>query len=172
MVNPKKAEKLKKDKEKLNGKQSGKKHTNNTNDSSPASPKKPCLLHDTRSHTTEECKVVKELISCMKAMYEMQDPAKCAKKHKQWKSKKAPTCKEINELVAESVKKSMKEIFDAHTKTLKKCNREDTNSDSDLEPEQYHMEDAGLDLKEVNVSENFALSDLCGCPQNVKKLTS
>ena len=62
-VNPKKAEKSKKDKEKSNGKQSGKKRTNSTNDSSPASAKKPCLLHGTRSHTTEECKVVKEQIS-------------------------------------------------------------------------------------------------------------
>ena len=31
------------------------------------------------------------------------------------------------------------------------------------------MEDAGLDLKEVNVSENFALSDLRGCPQKHQK---
>ena len=102
-------------------------------------------------------------------MYEAQDPAKHAKKHKEWKSKKAPTCKEINELVAESVKKSVKGFFDAHSETLKKCNHEDTNSDSDLESEQYHMEDAGLDLKEVNVSENFALSDLCRCPQKCQK---
>ena len=42
LENPKKVEKSKKDKEKLNGKQSGKKRTNNTNDSSPASAKKPC----------------------------------------------------------------------------------------------------------------------------------
>ena len=103
-VNSKKLEMLKKDKEKSNGKQSGKKCTNNTNKSSPASAKKICLLHGTRSHTTEECKVVKEQISHMKAMYEAQDPAECAKKCKEWKSKKAPTCKEINELVAESVK--------------------------------------------------------------------
>ena len=116
--------------------------------------------------------MVKEQISHMKAMYNVQDPAKCAKKCKEWNSKKAPTCKKINELVAESVKKSVKEIFDAHSETLKKCNCKDTNSDSDLEPEQYHMEDARLDLKEVNVSENFALSDLCGHPQKCKKLTS
>ena len=84
---------------------------------------------------------------------------------KEWKLKEAPTHKEINELVAESVKKSMKEIFNAHTKTLKKRNCEDSNSNSDLEPEQYHMEEVRLDLKEVNVSENFALSDLRGHPQ-------
>ena len=97
-------------------------------------------------------------------MYEAQDPAEHAKMHKEWMSKKAPTCKEINELVAESVKKSVKKIFDAYSETLNKHNREDTDSDSDLEPEQYHMEDARLDLKEVNVSENFALSDLRGRP--------
>ena len=64
--------------------------------------------------------------------------------------------------MAESVKKSVKEIFDAHAKTLKKHNHEDTDSDSDLEPEQYHMEEVSLDLEEVNVSENFALSNLRG----------
>ena len=72
-------------------------------------------------------------------------------------------------MVAESIKKSVKEIFDTHAKTLKKCNRKDTDSDSDLEPEQSHMEEVSLDLKEVNVSENFALSDLCGCPQKHQK---
>ena len=108
--------------------------------------------------------MVKEQISRMKMMYEAQDLAKCAKKQKEWKSKKAPTCKEINKLVAESIKKSVKEIFYAHSETLMKHNCKDTDSDSDLEPEQYHMEDARLDLEEVNVSENFALSDLRGCP--------
>ena len=134
---------VKKDKEKSNGKQSGKKHINNTNKSSPASAKKSCLLHGTRSHTTEEYKVVKGQISCMKAMYDAQDLAKCAKKHKEWKLKKAPTRDEINKMVAENVKKSVKEIFDAHAKTLKKCNCEDTISGSDLEPEQYHMAGRG-----------------------------
>ena len=163
-VNPKKAEKLKKDKEKSNGKQSGKRHTNNTNDSSPASANKLCLLHGTHSHTTEECKVVKEQVSRIRVMYDVQDLAKCAKKCKEWKSKKTPTCDEINKMVAESVKKSVKEIFDTHVETLKKCNRKDTDSDSDLELEQYHMEEVVLDLEEVNVSENFALSDLCRHP--------
>ena len=74
---------------------------------------------------------------------------------------KAPTHDEINEMVAESVKKSVKEIFETHMKTLKKCSHEDTNSDSDSEHEHYCMEDVGLDLKDVNVSETFALSDLC-----------
>ena len=161
--------KLKKDKEKLNGKQSGKKCANSTNDSSPASAKKPCLLHGTCSHTTEECKVVKEQISHMKAMYDAQDPAECAKKCKEWKSKKAPTHDEINKMVAESIKKSVKEIFDTHAKTCKKCNCEDTDSDSNLELEQYHMEEVSLDLEEVNVSENFSLSDLRGRPQKCQK---
>ena len=135
----------------------------------PLPSKKPCLLHGTCSHTTEECKVVKEQISCMKVMYDVQDLAKCAKKHKEWKLKKAPTLNEINKMVVENIKKSVKEIFDAHTKTLKKRNCEDTNSDSDLEPEQYHMEEVGLDLEEVNVSENLALADLCRCPQKCQK---
>ena len=57
-------------------------------------------------------------------------------------------------------------------KTLKKRNREDTNSDSDLENENYRMEDVGLDLKDVNASKIFALSDLCRPPQKCQKIDS
>ena len=110
LANSKKLEMSKKDKEKSNGKQLGKKCTNNTNKLSPASAKKLCLLHGTHSHTTEKCKVVKEQISHMKAIYKAQDLAEHAKKCKAWKLKKAPTCKEINEMVAESVK-SLWSIF-------------------------------------------------------------
>ena len=168
----KKSETSKKDADKTNGKQSGKKHANTTNESLPVSAKKPCLLHGTHSlhsHTTDECKVMKEQAQQMKAMYDMQNPVECTKKHKEMKAKKAPTHDEINEMVAESVKKSVKEMFKAHIKTLKKCSREDTNSDSDLENEHYHMEDVGLDLEEVSVSETFALSDLCRPPQKCQK---
>ena len=108
----------------------------------------------------------------MKAMYEVHTPMECTKKCKEMKAKKAPTQDEINEMVAESVKKSMKEIFETHVKDLKKCSCEDTNSDSDSENEHYHMEDVSLDLENINVSETFALSDLRGPPKNVKKLTN
>ena len=66
--------------EKSNGKHSGKKHTNSTNDSLPVSAKKPCLLHGTCSHTTDECKVVKEQSKHLKAMYNVQTLAEHAKK--------------------------------------------------------------------------------------------
>ena len=66
--------------------------------------------------------------------------------------------------MAESVKKSVKEIFDAHSKTLKKHNHEETDSDSDLEPEQYHMEDAGLDILHCLICADIH--------ENIKKLTS
>ena len=129
MEKPKKLEASKKDSEKSNGKHSGKKHANTTNKSLPVSAKKPCLLHGTHSHTTDECEVMKEQAERMKAMYRVQTPAECAKnKHKEWKAKKAPTCNKINEMVAESVKKSVKEIFDTHMKTLRKCSHEDTDS--------------------------------------------
>ena len=72
-------------------------------------------------------------------------------------------------MVAESVKKSVKEIFETHIKDLKKHSRKDTNSDSDSENEHYHMEDVGLDLEDINVSETFALSDLCSPPQKHQK---
>ena len=54
----KKLETPKKDTEKSNGKHSGKKHANTTNESLPVSAKKPCLLHGTCSHTTDKCKVM------------------------------------------------------------------------------------------------------------------
>ena len=60
-------------------------------------------------------------------------------------------------------------MFETHIKNLKKYSRKDTDSDSDSENEHYHMEDVGLNLKEVNVSETFALSDLCRPPQKCQK---
>ena len=56
----KKLETSNKNLEKSNGKCSGKKRANSTNKSLPVSAKKPCLLHGTRSHTTNQCKVIKE----------------------------------------------------------------------------------------------------------------
>ena len=85
------------------------------------------------------------------------------------KAKKAPTRNEINNMVVENVKKSVKEILETHVETLKKHSRGDTNSDSDLENEHYCMEDVSLDLEEVNVSETFALSDLHRPPQKHQK---
>ena len=63
---------------------------------------------------------------------------------------------------------SVKEIFKTHMKTLKKHNQEDT--DSDLENENYCMEDVSLDLEDVNASETIALSDLCRPPQKCQKI--
>ena len=147
MEKSKKLDTSNKSSEKSNGKHSGKKHTNSTNDSSPVSAKKLCLLHGTRSHTTDKCKVVKEQIQCMKVIYDVQTLAEHAKKQKEVKAKKAPTHDEINNMVVENVKKSVKEIFETHMETLKKCSRGDTNSNSDSENEHYHMEDVGLDSK-------------------------
>ena len=95
-------------------------------------------LNSYLSHTTDKCKVMKEQAQQMKAMYEVQTPTECTKKHKEWKAKKAPTHDEINEMVAESVKKSVKEIFETHMKTPKKCSCEDTDSNSDSEHEHCH----------------------------------
>ena len=75
----------------------------------------------------------------------------------------------FNKMVAENIKKSVKEIFETHMKALKKHNHEDTDSDSDSEHENYCMEDVGLDLKDVNASETIALSDLCRPPQKCQK---
>ena len=166
----KKLEMLKKDADKPNVKQSGKKCANTANESLPVSAKKPCLLHGTHSHTTDVCKVMKEQAQQMKAMYDAQNLVECAKKCKEMKAKKAPTCDKINKMVAESVKKSVKEMFETHIKkTLKKCSHKDTDSNKDSENEHYHMEDVGLDLKEVNASGTIALSDLHRPPQKHKK---
>ena len=83
--------------------------------------------------------------------------------------RRLPVAMKFNKMVAESVKKSVKEMFETHVKTLKKCSHEDTDSDSDSENEHYHVEDVSLDLKEVNVSETFALSDLRKHPKKCQK---
>ena len=59
----------------------------------------------------------------------------------------------------------MKEIVKTHMTSLKKCNHEDTDCDSDSEHECYCMEDVGLDLKDVNEREILALSNLHRPPQ-------
>ena len=99
---------------------------------------------------------MKDQAEKMMAMYKAQTPVECAKKCPEWKAKKAPSHDEINEMVAESVKKSVKEIFQTRMKTLKERNHKHTNSDSDLEHEKYCIEDVSLDLQDVNVSETFA----------------
>ena len=72
----KKLEALKKDSEKCNGKHSGKKHTNTTNELLPVSTKKPsCLLHGTHSHTTDECEVMKEQAERMKVTWHKLPPS-------------------------------------------------------------------------------------------------
>ena len=88
---------------------------------------------------------------------------------KSGRPRRLPVVMKFNKMVAENVKKSVKEIFQTHIKTLKKHNCEDTNSNSDLENENYCMEDVGLDLEDVNASETIALSDLCRPPQKHQK---
>ena len=80
-----------------------------------------------------------------------------------------PVVMKFNKMVAKKIKKSVKEIFETHMKTLKKCNSEDTDSDSDSKHEFYHMEDVGIDLEDVNASKTVALSDLCRPPQKCQK---
>ena len=46
-----------------------------------------------------------------------------------------------------------------HVTILKKSNCENTDSNSDLEYENYCMEGVGLDLKDISASETIALSD-------------
>ena len=73
-------------------------------------------------------------------------------------------------MVVENVKKSVKENFETHVETLKKCSHGDTDSNSDSENEHYRMEDVGLDLKEVNVSEPLHCLICADLHKNVKKL--
>ena len=89
---------------------------------------------------------------------------------KNGRPRRLPVAMKFHKMVAKKIKKSVKEIFETHVETLKKCSHRDNNSDSDLENEHYHTEDVSLDLKEVNVSESFALSDLRRPPQKCQKL--
>ena len=75
----------------------------------------------------------------------------------------------FNKMVAKNVKKSVKEIFETHMTTFKKCNREDIDSDSDSKHEYYRMEDVGVDLEDVNASKTIALSDLRRSLQKCQK---
>ena len=80
---------------------------------------------------------------------------------KNGRPRRLPVTIKFDKMVAKNIRKSMKEIFETHMKTFKKRNHEDTNSDSDLECENYLMEDDSLDLKDVSASKTIALSELC-----------
>ena len=89
---------------------------------------------------------------------------------KNGRPRRLPVTMKFNKMVTENVKKSVKEIFETHMKTLKKHNHNDTNSDSDSENENYHIKDVSLDLKDVNASKTVALSDLQRPPQKCQKI--
>ena len=89
---------------------------------------------------------------------------------KNGRARRLPVPMKFNKMVAKNAKKSVKEIFETHMKTLKKRNHEDTNSDSDSEHENYRMENVGVDLEDVNASKTVALSDLCRPPQKCQKI--
>ena len=55
-------------------------------------------------------------------------------------------------------------------KTLKKCNHEDTDSNSNSKHEYYCMEDVGLVLEGINASKTIALYDLHRPPQKCQKI--
>ena len=88
---------------------------------------------------------------------------------KNGRPRRLPVTIKFNKVVAKNVKKSVKEIFETHIKIPKKCSHEDTDSDSDLEHENYCMEDVSLDLEDINASKTVALSDLCRPPQKCQK---
>ena len=62
---------------------------------------------------------------------------------KNGRPRRLPVTIKFDKMVAKNIKKSLKEIFEARMKTLKKCNQEDTDSDSDSKHEYYRMEDVG-----------------------------
>jgi hypothetical protein len=64
-------------------------------------------------------------------MYKAQSSSEHNKKKCEWKNKKSLHHNEINDMVAETVKKSMKEIFQTQMKSNNKCTRDDSNTDSD-----------------------------------------
>ena len=54
-------------------------------------------------------------------------------------------------------------------KTFKMHNRKDTDGNSDLEYENYCIEDVSLDLKDVNASETVGCLICANLHKNVKK---
>ena len=52
---------------------------------------------------------------------------------KNGRPRRLPFVIEFDKMVAKKCQKSVKKIFENHMKTLKKCNHEDTDSDSDSE---------------------------------------
>ena len=112
---------------------------------------------------------MKEQAGRMKAMYKAQSTTERDKKKREWKNKKSIDRDEINQMVADTVKQSMKEIFQTQMKSKNKRTRDESDTDSDSDNEHYRMENVDFDLEEINVSEMLALSDLRKPPRKRQK---
>ena len=127
------------------------------------------MLHGVYSHTSDQCQVLKEQATRMKEMYKAKSSSERNKKKREWKNKKSLDRDEINQMVTDTVKKSMKEILQTQMKNNKKRTRDESDADSDSDNDHYRMDELNLSLEEINVSEMLALSDLRKPPQKYQK---
>ena len=83
---------------------------------------------------------------------------------KNGRPRRLPVTIKFDKMVAKNIKKSVKEIFETHIKTLKKHNLKETDSDSDSKNEYYCM--TSMQAKPLHC---LICADL---HKNVKKLTT
>jgi hypothetical protein len=118
-------------------------------DDAPA-PKKSCLLHGPdSSHTTDECRTMREQAHRMKEAYKNISPAERSRQKCEREQQKKKEHNELHEMIMKEVQHSMQTMF----KQTHQHHCSDDDSDID---ESHHVEA----MEDITVSECYNLSDL------------
>ena len=118
-------------------------------DDAPA-PKKSCLLHGPdSSHTTDECRTMREQAYRMKEAYKNISPAERSRQKREREQQKKKEQNKLHEMIMKEVQHSMQTMF----KQMHQHHHSDNDSDID---ESHHVEV----MEDITVSECYNLSDL------------
>jgi len=144
--------------------------------------KKPCMLHGTNDHTTDECRVLKVQAERMQASWKAQNPAQRAQKKRDEKNNKPYNRQELHNLVIDTVSNTfeekfvpkVEEMFHTALENHNKRARDDYEDESIFSEEEHAIEEAetsfDADLDEAVVSqESMALSALRTRPTKRQK---
>ena len=120
------------------------------NDSDAPAPKKSCLIHgEDSSHTTDECRTMREQAYRMKEAWKNTSQAERSRQKREREQQKQKEQNELHEMIMKEVQQSMQDMF----KQLHQHHHSDDDSDMD---ESHQLES----MDNITVSECFNLSDL------------
>ena len=120
------------------------------NDSDAPAPKKSCLIHgEDSSHTTDECRTMREQAYRMKEAWKNTSQAERSRQKREREQQKQKEQNELHEMIMKQVQQSMQDMF------KQPHQRHHSDDDSDMD-ESHQLES----MDNITVSECFNLSDL------------